>query len=539
MKFTELDIPEPIMKGIGDAGFVECTPIQAMTLPVTLAGRDVSGQAHTGTGKTAAYLIAIFSRLLSQPTKALDPPRHKGRGYPRALIIAPTRELAVQIEQDALLLGKYTDLTVTAVYGGVNYDRQRDSLIAGDTDILVGTPGRLIDYLKQRTYSCRQIEALVIDEADRMFDMGFIADLRFMLRRMPSYEKRLSMLFSATLSYRAQELSYEYMNLPEVIAPPQEEMTADQVTQQLYHVSGKEKISLLVGLLRKDLADRTADAKLKKDEEQQAQSEQSDNLNAEESQDIEESETPVMDSRVMIFTNTKRMGETLVRWLNVNGFESGYLSGDVPQTKRLKILRRFQEGQLPVLIATDVAGRGLHINGVTHVINYDLPDNPEDYVHRIGRTARAGAKGDAITLVDEGGAYNLEALTAFIKQEIPVGWADESLFVDLKRPPYVPKDKKRSHSGKRRSSGPSSGNRNSQPGKKRSRHRKKKSNASQTDNASTEQNKKSGVSQQKQASEAGETKAGEVKKRRRRRRRKKSTVSKEGAQTQQGSADSQ
>ena len=406
------------MAGIRDCGFATCTPIQALTLPLTLAGTDVAGQAQTGTGKTAAFLIACLTRLVrsDEARRAVagetpdgDPAaRPKGVSAPRILIIAPTRELVVQIEQDATALAAHTHLNIHAVYGGVDYDKQRQTLVDGGVDMLVGTPGRLIDYFKQHAYVCTSVEALVIDEADRMFDMGFIADLRYLLRRLPPYEKRLSLLFSATLSYRAQELSYEYMGNPEVLSTPMDIKTVQQVTQCLYHVEGSRKISLLVGLLRRDLS--------------------------------EEEGSP--GGRVMIFVNTKRMGERLQAWLFANAILNGYLSGDVPQEKRLKVLQRFQQGELPVLIATDVAGRGLHIDGVTHVINYDLPENAEDYVHRIGRTARAGARGDAISLVDEEGAYNLEAIEAYGGMKIPVVWADDALYVELKRPPRPPREER-------------------------------------------------------------------------------------------------
>ncbi len=404
MKFSDLAIPEAVMLGIRACGFTDCTPIQALTLPLTLAGRDVAGQAQTGTGKTAAFLIAAMTRVLTgggaTPVSA-SPSAHADSacGAPRILIIAPTRELVVQIEQDARALGAFTGLTILAVYGGVDYDKQRTALTDGKVDLLIGTPGRLIDYLKQKSYRCDRVQSLVIDEADRLFDMGFIVDLRYLLRRLPPHGQRLSMLFSATLSYRAQELSYEYMDSPEVVSTPMDVKTVQQVTQCLYHTEGKKKISLLVGLLRRDLAEA-------------------------ENGDV---------GRIMIFTNTKRMGETLQVWLEANGILSGYLSGDVPQAKRLQVLQRFQAGELPVLIATDVAGRGLHIEGVTHVINFDLPENAEDYLHRIGRTARAGAKGDAISLVDEEGAYRLEEIEAYCGK-IFVAWAPDELIATLHRP---------------------------------------------------------------------------------------------------------
>ena len=385
MKFTELNLPEQVLRGIEAAGFTECTPIQEKTLPLALGGKDVAGQAQTGTGKTAAFLITLFTRLLSRPKEAKE-------SHPRALILAPTRELVVQIEKDAQLLGSHAGFSIQAIYGGVDYQKQRAALKEG-ADIVIGTPGRLIDYLKQKVYTLKQVEALVIDEADRMFDMGFISDLRFILRRLPPFDKRQNMMFSATLNQRVMELAYEFMNLPEKVSATPEKMTAERVEQVLYHVASKEKFPLLLGLLRKEGMERT-----------------------------------------MIFVNTKRETEFLRDRLNANGFPCRVISGDVDQKRRLRILDDFKEGKLPILIATDVASRGLHIEGVTHVINYDLPQDAEDYVHRIGRTARAGAEGKAISLADENGAFHLEAIEEYSKQKIPVEWADDDMYVhDYKR----------------------------------------------------------------------------------------------------------
>ncbi|WP_298438537.1 DEAD/DEAH box helicase [Geobacter sp.] len=385
MKFSDLNLPEPVLRGVADAGFADCTPIQEKTLPLSLAGRDVAGQAQTGTGKTAAFLISLFTKLL----------RNEKRGesrHPRALILAPTRELVVQIEKDAQVLGAHCGLSIQAIYGGVDYMKQRNALKEG-SDVVVGTPGRLIDYLKQKVYSLKEIEVLVIDEADRMFDMGFIADLRFILRRLPPFDARQNLMFSATLNQRVMELAYEFMNVPEKVAVTPEQMTAERVEQVLYHVGRKEKFPLLLGLLRKEGMERT-----------------------------------------MIFVNTKREAEFLDERLNANDLPCRVISGDVEQRKRLRILEDFKSGKLPILIATDVASRGLHIDGVSHVINYDLPQDAEDYVHRIGRTARAGAEGKAISLADEDGAFHLEAIHEYIKDKIPVEWAEDDLFVhDFKR----------------------------------------------------------------------------------------------------------
>jgi len=381
-KFEEFDLPETLMQGIRDAGFDNLTPIQALTLPYTLAGKDVAGKAQTGTGKTAAFLIATFNRLLKSPRST----KHEVSA-PRALVLAPTRELVVQIEKDAQLLGKHTGLKIHAVYGGVDYDKQRRTL-SGEVDVLIGTPGRLIDYLKQQVYTLKGAEVLVIDEADRMFDLGFIKDLRFIVRRLPPFDKRQSMLFSATLSHRVMELGYEHMNNPEPLEVAPDRMTADKVRQSLFHVGQHEKFSLLLGILKKEGG-----------------------------------------SRILIFSNTKRMAGVIEERLVRNGYSAKALTGDIPQKQRLRTLHKFATGELNILIATDVASRGLHIEGVSHVINYDLPQDSEDYVHRIGRTARAGAEGDAISLACEEYVTNLEGIEEYIGHKVPVEWPDDSMFI--------------------------------------------------------------------------------------------------------------
>src|SRR5262249_21134639 len=375
LEFSALDLPEPVARGIRDAGFVTATPIQEAALPLALKGKDVAGQSQTGTGKTAAFLIAAFTRCLLHPA-----PAPSGPTAPRVLIIAPTRELVVQIEADGRLLGAHTGLHILAVYGGIDYNRQRDAL-AAECDVLVGTPGRLIDYLKQHVWSPGRVEVLVIDEADRMFDMGFIADLRFILRRLPRPEKRQSFLFSATLSFRVMELTWEFMNNPSQITITPQQKTAEKAEQVLYHVGREEKFNLLLGLLRREGG-----------------------------------------SRILIFSNTREEARRLEDRLGRNGWEARALTGDVDQKKRLKILNDFKDGQLPILVATDVASRGLHIEGVSHVVNWDLPQDAEDYVHRIGRTARAGAAGKAISLVDEAGARPLAPTAKCLRQKILRGW---------------------------------------------------------------------------------------------------------------------
>jgi len=387
LEFSSLDLPGPVRRGIQDAGFVAATAIQEAALPLALRGKDVAGQSQTGTGKTAAFLIAAFTRCLTHPA-----PARSGVTSPRVLIIAPTRELVVQIEADARLLGAHTGLQILSVYGGIDYNKQRDALRDG-CDILVGTPGRLIDYLKQHIWSPGKVEVLVIDEADRMFDMGFIADLRFILRRLPKPEKRQSFLFSATLSFRVLELTWEFMNNPAQISITPQQKTVEKAEQVLYHVGREEKFNLLLGLLRREGG-----------------------------------------SRILIFSNTREEARRLEDRLSRNGWEARALTGDVDQKKRLKILNDFKDGQLPILVATDVASRGLHIEGVSHVVNWDLPQDAEDYVHRIGRTARAGAAGKAISLVDEAGALALEPIEKFIAQKIQVDWAEDDLYLPEIKP---------------------------------------------------------------------------------------------------------
>ena len=321
LSFKELALPDALQQGIADAGFTHCTPIQARTLPIALEGRDVAGQAQTGTGKTAAFLLALYNTLQHRE------PLTGGLQGPRALVLAPTRELAVQIHSDAQILGRHTDFKLGIAFGGTDYEKQRTHIAAG-VDILIGTPGRLIDYFKQKVYGLGHVQVMVLDEADRMFDLGFIKDIRYMLRRLPPHDKRLNMLFSATLSHRVMELAYEHMNDPHLVRIEPEKVTADRVRQVIYFPSNEEKIPLLIGLLRKMAAKRT-----------------------------------------LVFVNTRREAERLERYLSHNGIKAQAISGDVPQNKRLRMITDFQAGELPVLIGTDVASRGLHIPEVSHVFN--------------------------------------------------------------------------------------------------------------------------------------------------------------------------
>jgi ATP-dependent RNA helicase RhlB len=389
ISFTHLHLPESLARGIADAGFERCTPIQAQTLPRALAGFDIAGQAQTGTGKTAAFLVAMYSNLLRK-----DAPADRPVNAPRAIIIAPTRELAVQIHHDAEILGQYTGLTLGLAFGGVDYDKQRRVLEDG-VDVLIGTPGRLIDFYKQRVFDLRAIQVVILDEADRMFDLGFITDIRYIMRRLPAPDQRLNLLFSATLAQRVLELAFEHMNDPELVRIEPDKMTVDRVRQVIYYPSMDEKPRLLVGLLKQ------------------------------------------MDPhRTMIFVNTRRGADELETLLKANGFNAQAMSGDVPQTKRLRMIRDFHSGELAILIGTDVASRGLHIPDVSHVFNYDLPQDPEDYVHRIGRTARAGAEGDAISLGCEDFVQSLPDIEDYIGRKIPVASVAQELLAEITVPRY-------------------------------------------------------------------------------------------------------
>src|SRR5262249_40429299 len=309
---------------------------------------------------------------------------HRARG-PRALVIAPTRELVAQIRDDAEVLGRHTGLSTLAVFGGMDYRLQRDQVKAVP-DLLVGTPGRLLDYEQQGAVSFRDVEILIIDEADRMFDMGFIRDLRRILRRCPPYNRRQTMLFSATLSLRVMELAYEHTNNAEKIEIEPERVLAHGITERLYHASSAEKFRLLLGLLEQEGG-----------------------------------------SRVLIFVNRRTTAAELVRGLSANGYPTRALAGNVPQERRLRMLQEFKDGRLAVLVATDVASRGLHIEGVSHVINYALPEDSEDYVHRIGRTGRAGASGTAVSFACDDYVFSLDAIEKRVGRKIPVEWPAEGL----------------------------------------------------------------------------------------------------------------
>ncbi|MCR5724195.1 MAG: DEAD/DEAH box helicase [Treponema sp.] len=367
MNYSELTLHEQLQKGIAEAGYVTCTPVQAQVLSTALDGSDLYVQSQTGTGKTAAYLVTIFQELLASEDK-------KGK---KALVMVPTRELAVQVEDEAKKLGKYTGLTCESFYGGVGYEKQVAALKKG-VDIIIGTPGRVIDLQEGKQMDVSNVSFLVVDEADRMFDMGFYPDLRKLIKVLPKSEARQTMLFSATLNSYVKNLAWEYTRDAKEITIEAENITVDEIDQELIHVSSDEKMSLLVGILEREKPAST-----------------------------------------IIFCNTKRMCEVLSKRLKLNGIESEFIIGDLPQSKRLKIMDNFKSGKVSCLVATDVAARGIDVNDLAMVVNYDLPNEAENYVHRIGRTARAGRSGKAYTFCSEQDVYSLVPIERYIEKQIP------------------------------------------------------------------------------------------------------------------------
>lgn len=399
-RFSDTSLHPLVINALNKNGFTYCTPIQEKTLPFTTQGLDIAGQGQTGTGKTMAFLASTFHHLLTH--QAL--PNHQ-INQPRAIIIAPTRELVVQIHNDAKLLSAETGLKLGLAFGGDGYDKQLKILSAG-VDILIATTGRLIDYAKQNYINLEAIQVAVLDEADRMFDLGFIRDIRWLFRHMTPPSQRLTMLFSATLSHNVRELAFEYMTEPHYIEIEPEQKIGHRIKEELFFPSNEDKLPLLQTLL--------------------------------------EEEWP---ERCIIFANTKIASEQIWRQLAADRHRVGLLTGDIPQKKRLSILEQFTQGDIDILVATDVAARGLHIPHVTHVFNYDLPDDCDDYRHRIGRTGRAGETGISISLACERYAHNLPAIEEVIGHAIPVSQYDpQALLTDLpkakpQRKNYVSKRK--------------------------------------------------------------------------------------------------
>ena len=403
-RFSNLELSDSIIKGLKEAGFTNCSPIQDKSLPILLRGRDVAGQAQTGTGKTATFLLATFQHLLNDESEKIN--------NPRALILAPTRELAIQIHKDAILLSPYLNLKFALIYGGTDYQKQLDK-IKTNVDVIIGTPGRIIDFYKQGALKLDNIQVSVMDEADRMFDLGFIKDIRFLLRRMPPAEKRLNLLFSATLSYKVTELAYEHMNNPVLVKIETEEVTSRAIRQLAYCPANEQKIPLLLGLIKHHQPQRS-----------------------------------------IVFVNTKRSAELLNDYLQANGYKTALLSGDVPQEKRQRLLNDFQEDRANILIATDVAARGLHIPDVSHVFNYDLPQDVEDYVHRIGRTARFGASGEAISFICEEYAYSMPDIEDYIGEKLAIEAISDALLAQDIIEPDPNRPRERVQSPQKRSDKP-------------------------------------------------------------------------------------
>ena len=387
MKFESLNLPPEILKGLSDAAFERCTPIQELSLPTSIEGKDLIAQSQTGSGKTAVFLITIFKRLIGGE---LQPGRK-----PRALIVVPTRELATQVSRDSELLGKHLNLTTVAIYGGVEYDKQIRAL-KGGVDIVAATPGRLIDLYKSKSLSLDSIDIFVVDEADRMFDMGFAPDITYIANNLPKKRPRQTMLFSATIDSNVRRLASMHMQPnPIILEIEPEQVTVDTIDQKLIYVSNEEKLSVLLALLKRPDTTRT-----------------------------------------IIFTNMKRTAEMLGFKLNGNGMSAEVLTGDVSQAKRERIMGAMKSGKLQILVATDVAARGLHIEDVSHVINYDLPEDAASYVHRIGRTARAGKSGKAYSLGCESHVFNLPEIEKFIERKIESEWIETDEMVEDKAGPY-------------------------------------------------------------------------------------------------------
>ncbi|MBM9513336.1 DEAD/DEAH box helicase [Desulfogranum marinum] len=397
-RFHDYELPLEIMHAIADLEFQYCTPIQEKAFPTVLKGQDMVGKAHTGTGKSAVFLITILTRLLQQK-RSYSP---SGTYKPRALVIAPTRELVIQIAKDGNKLATYTPLTITAVYGGVDYQKQINEVSQGKSDIIVATPGRLLDFIDKRLLKLDQCEIMVIDEADRMLDMGFIPDVRRIIGRVKKKEQRQTMLFSATITEEVKRLAFQWCRNPEMVDVETEQLSIKTVEQIVYLVTTEEKYTVLYNLLKKKA-----------------------------------------NQRIMVFTNQKHEAKTLSAKLQANGINCTLLSGDVPQQKRTQRLEKFREGKVKVLIATDVAGRGIHIDGISHVVNFTLPYEPENYVHRIGRTGRAGAHGTSISFACEEGSFYLPEIEEYTGRTLECVVPDESLLAEVPPPRKRPNKNRR------------------------------------------------------------------------------------------------
>lgn len=385
VRFRDLPLPEEILRAVDDLGFEQCTPIQSRVLRFTLAGHDAIGRAQTGTGKTAAFLLTVIADLLRNP-----PDADRCLAEPRALVLAPTRELALQIAKDAESLGKYANLHVVSLVGGMDYEKQLRQLSNKPVDIVVATPGRLIDFANKQAIYLDQIELLVIDEADRMLDMGFIPDVKRIVRLTPRKTHRQTLLFSATFTQDVLNLSTQWTFCPVTVEIEAETTTTETVDQKVYIVTTEQKIPLLYNLITQQNLDR-----------------------------------------VIVFANRRDQTRRLTDVLKAHDVSCALLSGDVPQERRVKTLENFREGKIKVLVATDVAGRGIHIDGVSHVVNFTLPEQPDDYVHRIGRTGRAGASGTSISFACEDDGHLIPDLEQAIGRKLLCEYPPESLLVEV------------------------------------------------------------------------------------------------------------
>jgi ATP-dependent RNA helicase RhlB len=388
-RFLDLvGLPEPLLHALADLEFRYCTPIQARSLPLSLDGANVCGRAQTGTGKTAAFLLTIFKQLLEKPA-----PPDRRKGFPRALVMAPTRELCMQIARDAEDLGKYAGLRTLAVYGGMDMQAQRAVLRDKHVDVVVATPGRLLDFRQRQDVDFSKVEILVIDEADRMLDMGFIPDMRRIVYGCPPKDRRQTMLFSATLTPEVTRLATQWMRDPVTVEVENEHVAAETIDQRVYIVTGEQKFTIVYNILR-----------------------------------------TMEPERVILFGNRRDSTELLCENLRNQGLDVALLSGAVEQRKRVKVLEDFRSGKVPVLVATDVAGRGLHIDGIDLIINYNIPEQAEDYVHRIGRTGRVGEKGISITFADELDSYYIPAVEEYMKQPLKCVTPPEEWLAPIPKP---------------------------------------------------------------------------------------------------------
>ncbi len=427
-RFHDFPVPVQVMHAIADLNFRYCTPIQEKSLPHTLSGKDLVGKANTGTGKTAVFLITIISALLRS--------KRQGKSQARALILAPTRELVIQIGKDARALAKYTPLAVRTVFGGADYQKQAELLREKPCDIVIATPGRLLDFLGKNIIQLGRTEIIVLDEADRMLDMGFIPDVRRIMGRLPAKEKRQTLLFSATITGDVRRLAGQWCVSPaEIDAEP--EQAAESVAQTVYLASSDEKYRILYNLITRAEPER---------------------------------------GRIIIFTNMKGEGRRLAERLTANGINCLLLTGDVPQKKRTSRLERFRKGEVRVLVATDVAGRGIHIEGIELVVNYTLPYEPEDYIHRIGRTGRAGAAGRAVSFACEEGSFYLPAIEELLETKIDCVMPEEELLQ------AVPPTPQKSAAGKRGQSAGKKG-RGRRPRRQRGYQKNKKTEKEQKNGA--------------------------------------------------------